>query len=100
MQAYVKELRSTPAPPAMCSKYSYACCVSLPRVLYIRDGALFQVRHVTSGLTAGAWETSNLHVVKARSHLEHDRVLVVASGIEAALVFGMPARAGRYFWPT
>jgi hypothetical protein len=32
-----------PPAPALCDKYSYAGCVSLPRALYIRGDRLFQV---------------------------------------------------------
>ncbi|GLC44140.1 Putative beta-Fructufuranosidase [Pleodorina starrii] len=40
---YMKELRRVPPAPALCDKYSYAGCVSLPRALYIRGDKLFQL---------------------------------------------------------
>ena len=41
--AWMKELRRVPPPAALCDKYSYSGCVSLPRALYLRKGRLFQV---------------------------------------------------------
>ncbi|EFJ50845.1 hypothetical protein VOLCADRAFT_88188 [Volvox carteri f. nagariensis] len=40
---YMKELRRVPPAPALCDKYSYAGCVSLPRALYLRGDKLFQL---------------------------------------------------------
>ncbi|KXZ48111.1 hypothetical protein GPECTOR_30g206 [Gonium pectorale] len=40
---YMKELRSIPAPPCLCNKYSYAGCISLPRALYLRGDKVFQL---------------------------------------------------------
>ncbi|KAG2484234.1 hypothetical protein HYH03_016969 [Edaphochlamys debaryana] len=43
MWAYMKELRTVPPAPSLCTKYSYAGCVSLPRALYLRGDKLFQL---------------------------------------------------------
>ncbi len=46
---YMKELRSVPAPPCLCNKFSYAGCLSLPRVLYLKGDRLFQASERAGG---------------------------------------------------
>lgn len=42
MYAWIQEHRRVPTPPALCGDYSYAGCISTPRVVTLLDGRLHQ----------------------------------------------------------
>lgn len=42
LYGWIQEHRRVPTPPALCDAYSYAGCISTPRVLQLVDGQLWQ----------------------------------------------------------
>jgi sucrose-6-phosphate hydrolase SacC (GH32 family) len=42
LYGWMQEHRRVPTPPALCDEYSYAGCISTPRVLQLVEGQLWQ----------------------------------------------------------
>jgi sucrose-6-phosphate hydrolase SacC (GH32 family) len=42
LYGWIQEHRRVPTPPALCDEYSYAGCISTPRVLQLVGGQLWQ----------------------------------------------------------